>query len=61
MITGKNESKILTKHASCKCKCKFNSKKCNEIGMAAKANVSVKIWKNIMCMKNIVYLKSQYM
>ena len=43
MITGKNESKILTKHASCKCKCKFNSKKCNEIGMATKANVSVKI------------------
>ena len=29
MITGKNESKILTKHVSCKCECKFDSRKCN--------------------------------
>ena len=29
MITGINESKILTKHVSCKCKCKFDSRKCN--------------------------------
>ena len=29
MITGLNESKILTKHISCKCKCKFDGKKCN--------------------------------
>ena len=29
MITGINESKTLTKHASCKCKCKFDGKKCN--------------------------------
>ena len=29
MITGKNESKILTKDISCKCKCKFDGRKCN--------------------------------
>ena len=29
MITGKNESKKLTKHISCKCKCKFNGRKCD--------------------------------
>ena len=29
MITGINESKILTKHLSCKFKCKFDGRKCN--------------------------------
>ena len=29
MITGKNESKILTKDISCECKCKFDGRKCN--------------------------------
>ena len=29
MITGKNESKILTKDISCKCKYKFDGRKCN--------------------------------
>ena len=29
MITGKNESKTLTKHISWKCKCKFDGRKCN--------------------------------
>ena len=29
MITGINESKTLTKHISCECKCKFDEKKCN--------------------------------
>ena len=28
MITGINESKTLTKHI-CKCKCKFDGRKCN--------------------------------
>ena len=28
MIKGKNESKTLTKHASCECKCKFDDSKC---------------------------------
>ena len=29
MITGISESKTLTKHISCKCKCKLNGRKCN--------------------------------
>ena len=29
MIKGINESNILTKHISCKCKCKFGGRKCN--------------------------------
>ena len=29
MITGINELKTLTKHISCKCKCKFDGRKCN--------------------------------
>ena len=29
MIRGINESKTLTKHISCECKCKFDGKKCN--------------------------------
>ena len=29
MITGMNELKTLTKHISCKCKCKFDGKRCN--------------------------------
>ena len=29
MITGINESKKLTKHISCKCKCRFDGRKCN--------------------------------
>ena len=28
-ITGINESKTLTKHLSCECKCRFDGKKCN--------------------------------
>ena len=28
MITGINESKTLTKHISCECKCKFDGTKC---------------------------------
>ena len=29
MIKGMNESKTLTKHISCECKCKFDDRKCN--------------------------------
>ena len=29
MITGINESKILTKHISCECKCTFDGRNCN--------------------------------
>ena len=40
MITGKNESKILTKDISCECKCRFHGKKCN----------SVQWWNNNKCL-----------
>ena len=29
MVTGINESKTLTKHILCNCRCKFDSRKCN--------------------------------
>ena len=29
MITGINESKLLAKYMSCKCKCEFDERKCN--------------------------------
>ena len=29
MVAGINESETLTKHISCKCKCKFDGRKCN--------------------------------
>ena len=29
MVTGINESKTLTKHALCQCKCKFDGRKYN--------------------------------
>ena len=29
MTTGINESKTLTKHMLCECKCKFDERKCN--------------------------------
>ena len=50
MITGKNESKILTKDIACKCKCIFDGGKCN----------SNQKWKNDKCQcecKNIIYGK----
>ena len=55
MITGENESKILTKHISCKCKCRFDRKKIIikiTGGITIKSDVSVK---NIIYMKKIVF------
>ena len=39
MITGKNESKTLTKHISCECKCRFDEIKC----------ISNQWWNNDKC------------
>ena len=50
MITGINESKTLTKHISCECKCKFDGRNCN----------SDQWWNNdkFRCeCKNIMYVK----
>ena len=60
MITGINESKTLTKHISCECKCKFDGRKCN----------SNQKWNNDKCrceckktsyMWKRLYLESCYM
>ena len=40
LVTGINESKLLTKHISCECKYKFDGKKC---GIMINVNVSAKI------------------
>ena len=40
MITGKNESKVLTKDISCECKCRLDGKKCN----------SYQWWNNDKCL-----------
>ena len=50
MLRGKNKSKILTKDISCKCKCKFDGRKCNP----------KQKWDNDKCsceFKNITYAK----
>ena len=50
MIIGINESKFLSKHTSCKCKCKFDRRKCN----------SNQKWNNDKCRsehKNITFVK----
>ena len=39
MIAEINESKSLTKHISCKCKCRFDGRKCN----------SDQCWSNSKC------------
>ena len=51
MITRKNQSSVLTEDVSCKCKCKFDGRKCNS---NQKCNIS-KCW--CQCKKNI-YVKN---
>ena len=53
MITGMNES-TLTKHISCKCKCKFNEKNVIQIygGMTINFDVGVK---EIIYVKQIIF------
>ena len=50
IITGINKSKTLTKHISCKCKCRLDGRKCNsnQSGIMVNAGASVKtlyMWK----------------
>ena len=52
MITGINESKTLTKHISCECKCKFDERKCNLNNGGIMINVDVGV-KNIYVKKII--------
>ena len=55
-ISGINKSKILTKHISCKCDCKFDGRKCksNQKCNNNKFLCECKILKNIMCAKNVI-------
>ena len=52
MITGINESKTLTKHISCECKCKFDGRKCNLDQWWNNVDVIVK---NAMYVKKIMF------
>ena len=52
MITGINESKMLRRHISCECKCRFNEKNVIYIIGEISINVDVSI-KNTMYVKNI--------
>ena len=59
-FTGINKSKILAKHVSCKCKCKFDGKKSvTQIKRERKINIdaSVKIIKKTSCVKKRLYLE----
>ena len=57
MIIGIIETKILTKHISSECKCKFDGNKCNLIQNWNDENVdgSTDIQKNIMHVKKIIF------
>ena len=46
MIIGINESKTLTKHVSCECKCKFDETKCKSNQWLNNNNVDMSI-KNV--------------
>ena len=54
MITGINESKTLTQHFSCECRCRFDGKNLTRIngGIMVNAEVSVK---TIMYVKRIMF------
>ena len=53
IITGVNESKILTKHIPCECKCKFDGRKCNSDQKRTMINFDVSA-------KNITHVKKIY-
>ena len=52
MITGRNESKTLTKHIPSECKCRFNEKNVVQIDGGIMINVDVNV-KNVMYVKKI--------
>ena len=56
MIREINESKTLTKHISCECKCKFNGRKCsNEKGNNDKCWCECKNKRRIVCSKKTIF------
>ena len=54
MITGKNESEILTKDIYCGCKCRFDRKNVIQINGRITVNVDVSV-KNIIYVKKIIF------
>ena len=55
MITGINESKTLTKHISCECKCKFDERKCNSDQWWNNDKCKCECKKRHVCEKNYVW------
>ena len=56
MLTGKNESKFLTKDISCKCKFKFDGKNVIQI----KRGIIINVNKNNIYVKKIIFRILQY-
>ena len=54
MITGISESKTLTKHILCECKCKFGGKNVIQIDGGITTNVDVSV-KKFMYVKKIMF------
>ena len=59
MLTGINESKILTKHISCKCKCKFNGRKCNSNQKFNNDKCWCE-WKKRICKQDFIWILISY-
>ena len=55
MIAGINESKTLTKHISCKCKCKFDGRKCNSNQKRSNDNYRCEFKKRNICEKDYIW------
>ena len=56
MTAGTSESKALTKHISCECKCKLDGTKCNSNQWSNNDNINVSL-KSIMYVKKIIFGK----
>ena len=54
MITEIDESKRLTKHISCRCKCRFDGKNVIQINGGIIINVDMSV-KNVMYVKKIIF------
>ena len=62
MITGINELKTLTKHILCKCKCKFDGRKCNSNQKWNNGKYHYECKSSIkLCVQKRLYLESCYM
>ena len=60
MITGINESKTLTKHISCECKCKFDGTRCNSNQWWNNDKCQCECKKHHICEERL-YLESCYL